>query len=184
MFSSLERSVIDQLNARCVWRRVPAKEWVIDYQGRRHRRVLRRCRRGAGVDLLQSGREVILADIEGGGFFGELAPIDGQPRSAGVLALSDALVATMPGAVFMVRVEIRTPTLNDVTKLLAARVRALEIESLNIRPCMYGSALPTSCCGLRSAIRRTPVAEFSRRGQLTPRLPRALVRIARRSRGK
>ena len=138
MFSSLERPVIDQLNARCVWRRVPAKEWVIDYQDE-------------GIDVFfvvagavrvliysKSGREVILADIEEGGFFGELAPIDGQPRSAGVLALSDALVATMPGAVFMDALNTHPDLAMHVMKLLAARVRALdnrilEYSTLHVR---------------------------------------------------
>src|ERR1041385_3544094 len=101
MFSSLKRSTVDVLDKRCVWRHVRSKEWVIDYQDQ-------------GIDVFfvvtgsvrvliysQAGREVILGDIEEGGFFGELAPLDGQSRSAGVLAVSDALVATMPGSVFM-----------------------------------------------------------------------------------
>src|SRR5438270_12239640 len=95
MFKSLKRSDVEALDARCEWRRVPAKEWVIDYQDE-------------GIDVFfvvsgavrvliyaKSGREVILADLEPGGFFGEMAPIDGHSRSASVLAVSDALVATM-----------------------------------------------------------------------------------------
>jgi CRP/FNR family cyclic AMP-dependent transcriptional regulator len=40
-------------------------------------------------------REVILADINAGGYFGEMAAIDGQPRSAGILAITDATIACM-----------------------------------------------------------------------------------------
>ena len=45
-------------------------------------------------------REVILADINAGGYFGEMAAIDGQPRSAGILAITDATIACMPAPVF------------------------------------------------------------------------------------
>ena len=83
MFRSLKGPEVEGLNKRCTWRRVSSKEWVIDYQDQ-------------GIDVFfvvtgsvrvliysKSGREVILADIEQGGFFGELAPLDGQSRSAG-----------------------------------------------------------------------------------------------------
>src|SRR4051794_35337784 len=102
MLKSLKRAEIEALDARCEWRAVPARQYVIDYQD-------------GGVDVFfvvsgsvraliyakATGREVILADLEAGGFFGELAPIDGQPRSASVFAISQAVVATMPGAVFL-----------------------------------------------------------------------------------
>src|SRR4029079_12996562 len=90
MFRLLEPAAVKALDARCDWRRVAAKEWVIDYQD-------------DGIDVFfivagsvrvliyaKSGREVILADLDAGGFFGEMAPIDGHPRSASVLALTDA----------------------------------------------------------------------------------------------
>jgi CRP/FNR family transcriptional regulator, cyclic AMP receptor protein len=101
MFKSLSPEAVKALDGRCAWRRVKAKEWVIDYQDE-------------GIDVFfvvsgivrvliyaKSGREVILSDLHDGGYFGELAAIDGKPRSAGVLAVSDAVVAAMPGRVFM-----------------------------------------------------------------------------------
>src|SRR6187399_560672 len=101
LFSGMDKAAIKALDARCAWRRVAAREWVIDYQD-------------DGIDVFfvvagsvrvliyaKSGREVILADLEAGEFFGEMAPIDGHPRSASVLAVTDAMVATMPGAVFL-----------------------------------------------------------------------------------
>ena len=123
MFRALERSTVRTLDARCEWRRVKAKQWVIDYQD-------------DGMDVFfvvagsvrvliyaKSGREVILADLEAGGFFGELAPIDGRTRSASVLAVSDAVVATMPGTVFLEVLHDHPDVSMYVLKLLAARVR-------------------------------------------------------------
>jgi len=163
MFRSLERTVINALDARCDWRRVAAKEWVIDYQD-------------DGIDVFfvvagavrvliyaKSGREVILADLEAGGFFGELAPIDGRPRSASVLAVSDAVVATMPGAVFLEVLHDHPQVAMYVLKLLAARVRALdnrvlEYSTLDVRH-------RVSCELLRLA---RPDPNDSRRGVLSP----------------
>src|SRR5262249_53284550 len=38
----------------------------------------------------EDGREVILSVIGGGGFFGEMALLDDEPRSAHVIAMTDA----------------------------------------------------------------------------------------------
>jgi CRP-like cAMP-binding protein len=89
---------------------------------------------------------VILGDLDAGGFFGELAAIDGKPRSAGVLAVTDAVIATMPGAVFMEVLRTYPDVSIQVLKLLAARVRALdnrvlEYSSLNVQQRVYSELL-------------------------------------------
>ena len=43
-----------------------------------------------------SGRPIAYAELGAGQFFGELAAIDGEPRSAGVVAKSDCRLASMP----------------------------------------------------------------------------------------
>ncbi len=47
-----------------------------------------------------SGKEITFRDEGPGDMFGELSALDGQPRSANVVALSEATVATMPVEVF------------------------------------------------------------------------------------
>jgi len=138
LFSGMDKAAIKALDTRCAWRRVAAREWVIDYQDE-------------GIDVFfvvsgsvrvliyaKSGREVILADLSAGGFFGELAAIDGKPRSAGVLAITDAVVAAMPGRVFMEMLAEHPSVAMQVLKLMASRVRALdnrvlEYSTLNVR---------------------------------------------------
>jgi CRP-like cAMP-binding protein len=163
MFKSLKRAEVEALDARCEWRRVPAKQYVIDYQDE-------------GMDVFfvvsgavrvliyaKSGREVILADLDAGGFFGEMAPIDGHSRSASVLAISDAVVATMPGAVFLEVLHDHPEVSMFVLQLLASRVReldnrVLEYSTLDVRH-------RVSCELLRLA--RTDPGD-SRRGMLSP----------------
>jgi CRP-like cAMP-binding protein len=43
----------------------------------------------------ESGREVILSIMKSGDFFGEMALLDNQPRSASVIALDDAMVLVL-----------------------------------------------------------------------------------------
>jgi len=52
------------------------------------------------VDYSLTGREVSYAAVTSGGFFGELAAIDNEPRSASVVAGATSVVATLEGSQF------------------------------------------------------------------------------------
>ena len=43
-------------------------------------------------------QDLIFSDMEAGSFFGELAALDGGPRSLSVFAVNDSTVAKMPSA--------------------------------------------------------------------------------------
>lgn len=51
------------------------------------------------IDHLADGREIGLNIIQAGNFFGELAVVDRQPRSATLIALTPAMVIQVPGEV-------------------------------------------------------------------------------------
>ncbi|MEI8153181.1 MAG: Crp/Fnr family transcriptional regulator [Hyphomicrobiales bacterium] len=163
MFKSLKRADIEALDARCDWRRVAAKEWVIDYQddGSDVFFVVS----GAVRVLIyaKSGREVILADLVGGGFFGEMAPLDGHSRSASVLAVADAVVATMPGTLFLEVLNSHPSVSMFVMKHLAARVRQLDNRVLEFSTLDVWHRV--SCELLRLA---RPDPTDARRGVLSP----------------
>jgi CRP-like cAMP-binding protein len=53
------------------------------------------------VNYSRSGRETAYASINPGGYLVELAAIDGQPRSATVVAADDCLLAAVPPQVFL-----------------------------------------------------------------------------------
>lgn len=70
-----------------------------------------------------NGREVVLDVVEAGGLLGELAAIDGGPRTAGVVAL-EPLEVLVVGATRFRALLADQPALNAaVLDLLAARVR-------------------------------------------------------------
>lgn len=142
LFRSLTPEQIARLDTRCIWRRANAKEWIIDYQDD-----------GADVFFLisgvvrvmirsVSGRETILRDINAGAFFGELAAIDGQKRSAGILAITDATIAKMTAAIFLDTVTNHADVCLQLLRLVTGQVRMLanrinEFTTLGIRDRLY-----------------------------------------------
>ena len=89
-----------------------------------------------------SGRETILRDINAGAFFGELAAIDGQRRSAGILAITDATIAKMTAATFLETVTSHADVCLQLLRLVTGQVRMLanrinEFTTLGIRDRLY-----------------------------------------------
>jgi CRP-like cAMP-binding protein len=77
------------------------------------------------VDIAEDGREIGLNLIKPGNFFGELSVIDGQPRSAHVIALQPSLVGVIPQNAAR-EVFYKLPaTAEAMMKHLAAVVRSL-----------------------------------------------------------
>ena len=128
LFRGLSRADVDRLDTQCVWRRYEAKQEIVG------------CGDG-GTDVFfvasglvravirtDGGREVILGDIGAGEFFGELAAIDGQPRSASIVAMTGATLARMSGALFRAVLQQHADACGQVLALLAARIRKLDVR--------------------------------------------------------
>ncbi|MEE9314532.1 MAG: Crp/Fnr family transcriptional regulator [Rhizobiaceae bacterium] len=125
LFADLSPEVIDQYSKSCTWRRYEENELVIDYdddsRGVRfiitgHVRIILR---------IATGKEVILAEMKDGEFFGETAAIDDEGRSANVTALTRSQTCNMPQKVFLEMLD-KFPSVNKkVMKTLALRCRNL-----------------------------------------------------------
>ena len=93
-----------------------------------------------------SGKEITFRDQVAGEMFGELAAIDGGPRSAYVVALEDSLLASMPAESFW-EVMRRYPSAAEFTfKRLAKLVRLLservfEFSTLAVRNRIHAELL-------------------------------------------
>ena len=87
---------------------------------------------GADIYFLTNGtmrahdRSVVLGEIDVGGYFGEMAAIDGLPRSAGILAITDATVACMPASVFREFLQKCPDANGQFLKHLVTRIRELD----------------------------------------------------------
>lgn len=84
------------------------------------------------------GNDAILRDLGPGAIFGELAAIDGGPRSAFVVAQTDCVLARVPGEVFR-SVVTGTPAVADwMVRRLSTQIRDLtqrwfELSALQVR---------------------------------------------------
>lgn len=83
-------------------------------------------------DLTTEGRETILAFMEQGELFGELAALDGQPRQEFAEAVEDCEVLAIPGDDFMALLESRGDLALSVTKLVGLRRQRIETRLRNI----------------------------------------------------
>lgn len=123
LLSDMEMSARERLARQCRWKRYGGHEQIIDRQseGTEICFVVEGAVR-IGIYSL-SGREVTLEDVPAGGFFGELAAIDGKPRSASVMAIEHALVAALPGEDFRRLMEGHPKIAMQVMYRLAQMVR-------------------------------------------------------------
>ena len=124
LLSSLTRAERVDLARQCRFKRFTAGEHIIDMQadGRDVHFVLEGTVRV--VNYSPTGREVTLDDIGPGGYFGELAAIDGGPRSAFVMPQGGwAVTACMPQAVFLALLARKPQIGLDIMRRLARMVR-------------------------------------------------------------
>ena len=99
-FKGLDEAALDALARSCRFERYESKRQIIAYQDE-----------SADVFFIVSGtvrvvihsyagKEISYRDLEGGEMFGELAAIDGEQRSASVVAMGETLLVAMPAAAF------------------------------------------------------------------------------------
>ena len=149
LFRSLDAAEKEALAVRCRWRHAKTKEWLFELDDRSTDVYF--LTRGAVRVLITPSpdRAVILTDINAGGYFGELAAVDGQPRSAGILALTDATLAAMPAAVFREALDKHSDVREQVLRQLVERIRALtqrvnEFSSMQVKHRIYAELLRRS----------------------------------------
>lgn len=104
-----------------------------------------------------NGNEVILRDLAAGELFGELSAIDEQPRSASIEALTECVLAAIPGAAFREAVCATPEAALWVTRRLTAQVRGLtdklfESSSLKVSSRLHCELLRLSVADGEAAI--------------------------------
>jgi CRP/FNR family cyclic AMP-dependent transcriptional regulator len=148
-FQGISDLDVSRFDHRCVWRKVDEGQTIIDFDDL-----------SSDVHFLVSGdvriqlrttggREFILADLHAGEFFGELAAIDGEPRSANVTALTRATICIVGAALFREMLGASARLSDRVMRLLARRVRdlnarLLEHAVLDVRHNLYAELLRLS----------------------------------------
>jgi CRP-like cAMP-binding protein len=125
LFGDLDETDRDALARLCRWRRYAAQEYIIGHQDETNDVYFIVGGRVHVTIFSPSGKEVSFADLPAGRSFGELAAIDGRPRSATVIALEDTVLASMPADVFRRVLNDHPEVAAKVMQFLAGLVRRL-----------------------------------------------------------
>ena len=140
---------LERSEARANWRRFDPEEVLVDFDEPStdvyfllsgEVRVLMRT---------ASGKEVILYEMRPGDLFGELAALDGVPRSANVTALTRGEACVMPASVFKELLFSHQSVAERLFCLMASRIRELnarfmEQTVLDLRHRLYSELLRLS----------------------------------------
>lgn len=100
LLSELSDDEVGVVEKSCRWKTYGASEQIIDQHSDSRDIFFVADGRVRVVNYSLSGREITFDDLEPGSHFGELAAIDGLPRSASVMALSDVRIASLSAEQF------------------------------------------------------------------------------------
>jgi CRP-like cAMP-binding protein len=123
LLESLAAEERERLEKRCLWRRYDADEQIMDRNDDNRDVMLVAEGTVRVVNYSLTGREVSYANINAGGYFGELAAIDGQPRSASVVAVEKCLLASVAPQTFITLVRDHSEVAFEVLRKLARIIR-------------------------------------------------------------
>ena len=137
---NLDSAARGSLAARCTWRKYRQAQEIISKENDSSDVYFIASGSARVVNWSYSGREVSFEELAAGGTFGELAAIDGAPRSATVVAMEPTEVASVDPATFMSIVLENPETSRRLMERLTAMIRKsterifdLSVYGANIR---------------------------------------------------
>ncbi len=121
-----------RLEGRCQWRHYAPGETVLE-RGGESRHVLFIVQGSVNVvNFSVSGREIAYATLRAGNSVGELAAIDGQPRSASVVAVEKTLLAILPSDRFLELLQQNAEVTFRLLLRLANMVRSGDVRIMEL----------------------------------------------------
>jgi CRP-like cAMP-binding protein len=132
LLEGLAPEKLDALARQCAWRNYDAGRRIISRNAADRDVYFLVAGRVRITTYSQAGRQVTFRDFAAGETFGEVAALDGEPRSADVIALEATLLASLAPAQFA-RLLAEEPVLGSrVLKRLARLVRALSERVIDL----------------------------------------------------
>jgi CRP-like cAMP-binding protein len=146
LLKGLPQAEIAALEQRVGWQRHKAGEQILTKDSESRDAFLVAEGRVQIVNYSLTGREIAYATVPTGSYFGELSAIDGEPRSATVIAHTDCLLATVPPDVFRDCVQRHPSIALAVIQKLARIVRVcddriMDLSVLGAHQRVYGELL-------------------------------------------
>jgi CRP/FNR family transcriptional regulator, cyclic AMP receptor protein len=123
LLQSLTPAERREFEAKCRWREFEPGRAVIDRGEQLNDVYVLVSGRAHVMNFSVQGRVIDYAALHPGDVFGELAAIDGLPRSASVVTQTPCLIAVIPGKVFMHLVTTNAHIALELFKRLASIIR-------------------------------------------------------------
>jgi len=95
LLDSMTENDLKKLEQRCTWRLVSKQEVIVDRQSESSDIYFVVSGKVRVVNFSLSGREITFDEMIPGRYFGQLAALDNQPRSANVIAVEDSVLASL-----------------------------------------------------------------------------------------
>jgi CRP/FNR family cyclic AMP-dependent transcriptional regulator len=141
LFEGLTPGDLGEIDRRVRIRQFHAQQIVVEYLDDSHEVFFVLSGQLKVTFYAESGREIDFRDLKAGQSFGEMSAIDGKPRSASVIAQTDATVAAMTAPDFLTALRtypvVAMATLRKLTSLvrsLSERVQE-QAERVEVRIC-------------------------------------------------
>ncbi len=149
IFRGLSPGELDSVAGRCRWRHIARGQQIVRVEEDTVDVYFVVAGTARAEVHSSSGRTVTFRDLGSGEMFGELAAIDGGPRSASVIALTDVTIASVPAEVFR-EILVQFPAVAEATlRRLVGLVRSLsdrvvEFSTLAVRNRIHAELLRLS----------------------------------------
>lgn len=123
LFEALPPEELEALAKQCRWHQFSANAQILDQDGENRdiyfivEGVVRL------VNYTVTGREITFANVDAGGFFGEIGALDGQARSTGAVAVEDCRLASLSPETFRRLLSERADVALAVMAQLAMTIR-------------------------------------------------------------
>lgn len=163
LLADLDGDARSALATRCTWRTYSQAQEIISKENDAQDVYFIASGSARVVNWSYTGREVSFEDIAAGGTFGELAAIDGAPRSASVIALETTEVGSVDPTTFMAVILENPATARRLMERLTAIIRRSTERIFDLS--VYGANIRIYADLLRLA---KPDAENASGGAISP----------------
>lgn len=137
LWKVLPPDALQRVHARCRWKHYNAGEEILSYLDRSGD-VYFITEGDVRVTIFSfQGSVVTIGDLGASEIFGELSAIDGQPRSASIVALTPCSIASMPSSSFRDVVTAEPSACWELSRILTRKLRSLtariyELSTLDV----------------------------------------------------
>jgi CRP-like cAMP-binding protein len=132
LLEGLSTQRLEQLAHQCLWLTLQAGQQVMARADDRGEVCLLLSGRVRVTTYAASGRQVTFRDCGAGEYFGDIAAIDGLPRSADVVTLEPSVVASLEREAFRALLRAEPEVAERVMRRLASLVRLLSERVIDL----------------------------------------------------